>query len=152
MFKLYSKGCQYALRALAYAVLEMDVTRFQAKEVCERAGIPESFTRKVFQALVQGSLLRAHRGPGGGYSLVRPAEEISVLDVIHAVEGEDTFEHCVMGFPECNNKNPCPLHYLWLDTKASLTEHLANTNLREVAKVTASRKAIRPARGKKKNP
>lgn len=150
MFKLYSKGCQYALRALAYAVLETDNNRFQAKEVCEQAGIPESFTRKVFQALVQGGFLRAHRGPGGGYSLVRPPEEITILDVIHAVEGEDTFDRCIMGFPECINTNPCPLHHLWLDTKANLTDHLANTTLRDVAKVTASRKSIRPGKKTKK--
>jgi len=151
VFKLYSKGCQYALRALAYAVLEMGDNRFQAKEICERAGIPESFTRKVFQSLVQGGFLRAHRGPGGGYSLVRRPEEITVLDVIYAVEGEDTFDHCVMGLPECNDKNPCPLHHLWIDTKANLTEHLSNTNLRDVANVTASRKSIRPGKKTKKN-
>jgi Rrf2 family iron-sulfur cluster assembly transcriptional regulator len=106
--------------------------RFQAKDVCERLDIPEFFTRKIFQALVQGGFLLAHRGPGGGYSLSRPPSEISILEVIHAVEGEDTFEHCIMGFPECNAKAPCSLHHLWASAKQSLVAKLGESTLQDV--------------------
>jgi len=139
VFKLYSKGCEYAIRALTQVILDGSPERFQIKEVCERAGISESFTRKVFQSLVQGGFLEAHRGPGGGYGLKRPPEEITILEVIRAVEGEDTFDHCVMGLPQCNPKKPCPLHHAWASAKEELLAQLSVRTLRDVAHTAQQR-------------
>ena len=140
MFKLYSKGCEYALRALTYAASHSEDGRFQAKDVCEKTDIPESFTRKVLQSLVQGGFLQAVRGPGGGYELTRPASEITLLDVIEAVEGEDTFDHCVLGFPSCGSKRPCPLHETWSQAKRQLMAQLERRTLQELADSTQSKK------------
>lgn len=150
MFKLYSKGCQHAIRALAYAHLEREGARFQPKEVCKRTGIPEPFTRKILQSLVQGGFLVAHRGPGGGYSLAQRAEEISLLDIIKAVEGEDTFDHCIMGLPQCGGANPCPIHYLWAETKAKLLHDLDGKTLADIAAI-ALRNQSRSRKGGKRN-
>lgn len=139
MFQLYSKRCEYALRALIWAAIHRIGVRFQAAEVCREAGIPESYTRKVFQALTQGGFLEAARGPGGGYSLAKPPEETAVLDVIKAVDGPDTFDHCILGLPCCGSEHPCPLHYVWADTKEKLLEQLAGQTLREVADAIARR-------------
>lgn len=136
MFKLYSKGCEYALLALTYAASQEGSGRFQAKDVCEKLDIPESFTRKVFQALTQGGFLQAVRGPGGGYALSRPAEKISLLDVIEAVEGPDTFSHCVLGFPACGAGHPCPLHETWTVVKKQLLSQLEQRTLQDLANST----------------
>lgn len=149
MFKLYSKGCQYALRALTFVVADTTKERFQAREICDKAEIPEHFTRKVFQELVQGGFLKAHRGPGGGYSLTRPPNEITLLEVIKAVEGEDTFEHCVLGFSECGRANPCPLHDIWVVAKKNLLENLSRTTLDKLAALTLERKMIQENKGRK---
>ena len=140
MFKLYSKGCEYALRALTYAASQTDNGRFQAKDVCEKTDIPESFTRKVLQALVQGGFLQAVRGPGGGYELTKRADEITLLDVIRAVEGDDTFDHCVLGFPTCGSKHPCPLHETWVVAKGELLAQLERRTLQELADSTLRKK------------
>ena len=149
MFKLYSKGCQYALRALTFVVADASKERFQARDICEKAEIPESFTRKVFQALVQGGFLEAHRGPGGGYSLTRDPSEITLLEVIQAVEGEDTYDHCVLGFAECGKANPCPLHEIWVHSKKSLLSNLSNTTLDQLTALTLERKMIHEHKGAK---
>lgn len=140
MFKLYSKGCQYALRALTFVSAEEGQERFQAREICEKADIPEFFTRKVFQALVQGGFLQAHRGPGGGYSLTRHPRDITLLEVIQAVEGDDTFNQCILGFSECSGKNPCPLHGIWRESKETLLANLSNTTLEELTSAAMQRK------------
>lgn len=147
MLKLYSKGCQYTLRALTFVVADKKKERFLAKDICELADIPEPYTRKVLQALVQGGFLEAHRGPGGGYSLTRDPSEISILEVIQAVEGEDTFDHCILGFDECGGKNPCPLHELWLDSKRNLLDNLSGTTLDQLAAMTLRRKMIKEGGG-----
>jgi Rrf2 family protein len=142
MFKLYSKSCQYALRALVYAGSPESSGRVQARDICEQAGVPESFTRKVLQALVQGGLLAAQRGPGGGYVLTRLPEEITLMEVIKLVDGEDTFDYCVLGMHECSGENPCPLHYLWLKSKRPLLKSLETTTLQDMIEATAGKRIL----------
>lgn len=144
MFRLYSKGCEYAIRALMYAVQDGAANRFSAAEVCRKADIPEYFTRKIFQALVQGGFLEASRGPGGGYVLTRPPEQISMLDVIHAVDGEETFDHCIMGLRECSDAGGCPMHPLWSEAKQSMLKQLAETTLQDVVNIAFPPEGARP--------
>lgn len=151
MFKLYSKGCQYALLALTAATARGGRERFQAKEICEIAEIPEPLTRKVLQSLVQGGFLEAHRGPGGGYTLTRNPAEITLLEVIRAVEGEETFNHCVLGFPECGKANPCPMHEMWVNTKKGLLQQLSSVTLQELTQKRLKQKHAAEPRLKRKS-
>lgn len=141
MFRLYSKGCEYALRALAHLSPEEAEGRFQAKTLCETAGIPESFTRKVFQSLVQGGFLRAVRGPGGGYALTSKPSEISLLRIVHVVDGYDTFAACILGLDECNSQKPCPLHYMWAEIKTELQSQLQALTLQDLMVTVQRRKS-----------
>lgn len=139
MFRLYSKGCEYTIRALMHLLPQQEDRYVGAKEICRRARIPEPFTRKMFQALVQKGLLRAVPGPRGGYQLACPPEKISVLRVIRAVEGEDAFDTCILGLPTCNNRNACPLHVTWSRAKRSLLPDLTATTLRDLVQKKSPR-------------
>jgi Rrf2 family protein len=132
MFKLYSKGCQYALRVLAFVLVEQSGSRISARDLCERLDIPESFSRKVLQLLVQGGLLEASRGPGGGYSLTRNPEEITLLDVIHAVDGDDCYDQCILGLDTCRPETPCPLHDFWSAARKLLLQQLQDCTLADI--------------------
>jgi len=115
-----------------------DTTRFQAGELCEKAGIPEAFTRKVFQSLVQAGILRALRGPGGGYEFARPLCDITLLDIVRAIDGEDAFNVCAMGLMMCGNLNPCPLHEAWAPFKTKLIEELQRKTLADLLSFAAT--------------
>ncbi len=134
MFKLYSKGCEYALRALLCVVADRERKRFRARSVCRQAGIPEAYSRKVFQSLVQGGFLRAVPGPGGGYELTRDPEQITLLEVIRAVDGDDTFSECILGFALCGGEKPCPFHALWGDARMELLDRLGAQTMVTLAK------------------
>ncbi|MCL4691841.1 MAG: Rrf2 family transcriptional regulator [Candidatus Hydrogenedentes bacterium] len=149
MFTLYSKGCEYTFRALVHAATEDGKGRFQAKDVCEKAGIPEPYTRKVFQSLVQGGLLIAARGPGGGYVLAEKPSDISLLRVIRAVDGEETFDACVMGLPQCDGKHPCPLHEVWAGAKERLLERLEKNTLQDLLDAAKTKPGQKPKRKRK---
>ncbi len=138
LFRLYSKGCEYAIRALIYAAPGDEGARFQAKDVCDKAETPEPYTRKVLQALVRAGFLDAVRGPGGGYGLAKHPSEISLFELIVAVDGEDTFEGCVMGLPECGGENPCPIHSVWADAKGHLVDRLKAVTIQELIQVSRS--------------
>ena len=84
--KLSSKGC-YGVRALFDIAFHNDGKPTQIKEIAERERIPARFLEQIFQDLKRAGLIGSKRGPRGGYHLARPAREISVGDVIRALEG-----------------------------------------------------------------
>lgn len=139
MFRLYSKGCEYAIRALTHVGPTNGTKRFQAKAICEKAGIPEPFTRKVFQSLVSAGFLEASRGPGGGYQLTKDPRRITILEIIRAVDGEEVFDGCIMGLPVCNELKPCPLHDIWLVAKNELLGQMNATSLQDLIEVEKDR-------------
>lgn len=132
MFKLYSKGCEYTLRVLAQLPADDPQQGFLASEYCERAGVPEPSTRKMLQKLVHRGYLVATRGPGGGYRLTTPPDQISLLDLILAVDGDTSFDQCIMGLPTCGGDSPCPIHETWFRTKCHLLNQLGRVTLADL--------------------
>lgn len=87
--KLSNKG-RYGVRALFDLAFHGDGGSAQIKDIAERQGIPTRFLEQIFQDLRRASLVSSKRGPKGGYQLARPSREISVGDVIRALEGPIT--------------------------------------------------------------
>ena len=87
--KLSNKG-RYGVRALFDLAFHGEGASTQIKDIAERQAIPGRFLEQIFQDLRRASLVSSKRGPRGGYQLTRPAREISVGDVIRALEGPIT--------------------------------------------------------------
>lgn len=81
---------EYATLAVFELALQAGLQRVQAKEVSEKQHIPLKFLEQILIQLKNGGLVRSVRGAGGGYFLARPASEITLRDIIEAVEGEVT--------------------------------------------------------------
>src|SRR5690349_18911363 len=84
--KLSSKG-RYGVRALFDIAFHNDGRPTQIREIAERALIPARFLEQIFQDLKKAGIIASKRGPRGGYHLARPAAEISVGDVLRALDG-----------------------------------------------------------------
>jgi Rrf2 family protein len=82
--------------------------RVSAAEMAERLGASESHLSKVLQRLAKAGLVRATRGPTGGFRLTRPPGQISVKQIYEAIEGDLDIERCLFGAPVCG-KDGCPL-------------------------------------------
>ncbi len=134
MFKIYSKGCEYALRALTQIPSDNIDSPFIAKELCKKAKVPEASTRKVFQKLAREGFLSAVPGPGGGYKLVKSPDKISLLGIVVAVDGQDVFDKCIMGLPNCSNKKPCPVHNTWQKLKKVMMKEMEEKTLLKLMK------------------
>ena len=132
MFRLYSKGCEYVIRALAQVNAAGNGKCFSVKEICKKADLPEWYTRKVFQSLAHHGFLSASRGPGGGYCFKVSPGKISVLSVIQAIDGKDVLDQCVMGSGKCKDRKPCPLHGKWIKIKAGLITELKSVTIQEL--------------------
>ena len=82
-----TKASSYALQAVAYLTQQKDLTDpVASKEIAKVRKIPERFLLKVLKPLVEKGLLTSVKGPGGGYKLAKPAAEISMADIIEAID------------------------------------------------------------------
>lgn len=132
MFSLYSKNCEYTLRALICGLERTPGKGFRVADACRKAGVPESFTRKGFQRLAHGNVLKTIHGPGGGYHLKGSPDSISVLEIIKIIDGGHAYDQCVMGLSRCGDKEPCPIHPVWKRMKQKLIEELGQTSLQQM--------------------
>lgn len=111
---LFTTVCEYAIRALTHLALYGNEKPVQVKEIAEAEGIPRHFLAKILNQLTYKGLVRATRGPGGGFMLTRPPEEVFVKDVVESVDGFETIQrHCVLGLDDCSDSQPCPMHEPW---------------------------------------
>ena len=104
-----TKESEYALRGLAVLANNPFGEVTSLARIAEEQGLPPSFLAKIFQKLARHGLLLAARGPGSGYSLSRPAESITLKEILESVEGPELFEHCML-WSGHGEDNPCPLH------------------------------------------
>ncbi|MFQ5653749.1 MAG: RrF2 family transcriptional regulator [Planctomycetota bacterium] len=132
MTHIYTRGCEYALRALQVmaATPDQPSTVF---ELCEKADIPEHFTRKMLQPLVRADILKSTRGPGGGFTFSRDPADISLIEVVNAIESGPRIDRCILGHKSCDDTNPCPLHYVWHPIKQQALDMLQNCTVADLA-------------------
>ena len=102
-----SKKADYALMAMKHLALRGDCGSSSAREIAEQYDIPIELMAKVLQRLVQRGLLASHQGTRGGYQLSRLASQITVADVIQAIEGPVTVTACSTDDNHCEQYSKC---------------------------------------------
>lgn len=117
---LLSKSAEYGIRATLYLTSLKQEHYVSIRAISDELGLSFHFLTKIFQKLTQTGLLRSFRGPNGGVALARPAEDITLLDLVQAIDGPALFTECVLGLPGCGERIPCPLHAAWATERAHL--------------------------------
>lgn len=132
---MLSKSCEYGLRATLYlASLERD-GYVSIGTISEELEISFPFLTKIFQKLNEADLLSSRRGPKGGVALTKPADEVTLHEIVVAIDGDDLFEECVLGLPGCGDAEPCPLHDQWSEERDRVEELFRETTLAELPEV-----------------
>lgn len=112
VFKL-SKAAEYAIRGILYLSLKSDGETSDVEEVARAQDIPPAYLAKLFQSLARKGFIRSSRGPYGGFMLVKKPGEISVLEIIEAVEGPIFLNDCLIHKGVCPRDEICPVHEIW---------------------------------------
>lgn len=110
------------------------------KEVAQAAEIPAPYLAKIINALARRGLVRTQRGIGGGVTLSRPATDITMLDVVHALDDPVTLPACMMGTAECSDERACPAHKFWSATRTKVLEFLQQTSVADIAAFESRRR------------
>jgi Rrf2 family nitric oxide-sensitive transcriptional repressor len=129
------KTAEYALRAVV--ILARDPGQScSADAIAEAAQVPRRYAHKVLQALVRAGLVRSQSGPGGGYALLRSPEDVSILDVVAAVEPIPRIRRCPLGLT--GHTSLCPLHRQLDDAAANMEKAFAEVTLAQLLKQSHS--------------
>lgn len=131
---LLSKSCEYGVRAALYLALKGDHENVPIREISDKLNISFHFLTKILQTLTHEGLIASHKGPKGGVALGRPADDITLIELVVAIDSNKVFTQCVLGLPGCGEKKPCPLHEKWAYTREALQVMFQNTTLAEMAR------------------
>lgn len=123
----------YALQAAVYLAINRQRGYILAKEMGEELGIPRQYLSKVLHQLAMRGLLDSQRGKLGGFKLRFPVGEISLYQVVEAVEDTSKFSRCILGQAVCSDTGPCPLHKDWASVSSQYVDMLKTTTLKKLS-------------------
>jgi Rrf2 family protein len=123
-----TRQADYALRAVIYLSQLAPDQRAATSQIAEVQSIPPSFLAKIVSQLSVAGLLQTSRGARGGVSLAKAPDEITVLDVVEAIDGPILLNECVACGGNCSFGESCTMKPVWTDTQAELVNRLKNIN------------------------
>jgi Rrf2 family protein len=139
---MFSKSCEYAIKIMAFIAYQQSKSKelVGLDAISETIDSPKAFTAKILQQLTKARLLKSTRGRTGGFFLDNN-QNISLADIVKAIDGPKLFEDCLLGFDKCQDDNPCVLHYQLKKERNSLKNKLLSTDIHTIAKRVNRQKA-----------
>lgn len=128
-----SKKADYALMAMKHLAQKRDVSSTSAREIAEQYDIPIELMAKVLQRLVRLGLLASTQGTRGGYMLGRPAVNISVAEVIEAIDGPFTVTACSTDKHDCEQFSKCSIRDPLWQIRERIAAALGTVTIAEIA-------------------
>ena len=129
--KLTTRG-RYAVTAMLDLVLNSQNVPCSLNAIATRQGLPQNYLEQLFTCLRRNGLVTGVRGNFGGYSLARPASEISVEDILKAVDMPLDVTRC-SGKGDCQSGETCITHHLWVQVGEHLRNLLGNITLADLS-------------------
>lgn len=131
--KFSAKG-EYGIRAILDIAINSDENPVQVREIAKRQSIPERFLEHVMAALKRSGLVDSIRGAQGGYLLGRPASEISLAEIVEALEGPINLRECISDEEtfSCDLESGCVVQDVWRNLKSAIQDVLESITLEDL--------------------
>ena len=127
---MFSQTVEYALRAVVHLAHESPASR-TTEQIANATRVPKAYLSKVLQSLNQAGLVHSQRGVGGGVTLAKAPAQLTILEVVNAVEPIRRITTCPLGLAG-HGVRLCPLHRRVDDALAKVEEAFGNSTLAEV--------------------
>lgn len=139
----------YAVRIVLHLACQRTGTRVSIASMAKERLLPVPFVRRIVSRLAEVGILETHRGVGGGVGLARPADQVTLQDVVEAMEGPSCPSPCSEEPRACPLSASCPVRGVWTEATRVLDTHLRSVRISDLAgtssHVAAHRR--RPAKG-----
>ena len=127
-----TRQADYAVRAVLYLARAGNTERSATSAIAKEQNIPPSFLAKIISQLSIAGLLHTSRGARGGVTLAREPKEISLLEVVEAIDGPIQLNECVTNEGVCSFEADCPIRSVWCDAQSELVGRLRKTNFADL--------------------
>ena len=136
-----SRESEYAVRGMVALAGGADQGALTLQKIAAQDNLPPGFLSKIFQKLVRHGLIESHRGVRRGYTLARSAPEITLRQILEAIEGPDLFDRCIFSHRHCGQGGCCIVHPYWGRVRGDVAKLFEQVSLRELAASAASEAA-----------
>jgi Rrf2 family protein len=131
---MFNKETEYAIRGLVYIKLQnLRNRRPGTAEVAREIEAPPFFTAKILQRLVRGGFLESLKGKGGGFYFDPEKEDLPLIKLVSAIEGDKSFNGCGFGLKYCDENNPCPVHEKYSPIRNSIIKLVSEETIQQLA-------------------
>ena len=143
MLRLSTKG-RYGTRAMLELALSEGNKSVLLREIAESQGISLKYLEQIIPSLKSAGLVNSSRGASGGYSLAKPPEEITVKEIVEALEGPLKLVDCIGDPGLCQEAGQCVTRDLWDEVSASISKLLESRTLAGLAQKHKDKQKSRP--------
>jgi Rrf2 family protein len=127
---MFSQACKYGIRAMFLIAQRSKEERFIGiKEVAEGLDAPVPFIAKILQDLSKKGFMISAKGPNGGFMLSQAQKQITLNDIVVAIDGNKLITSCCLGLRDCNEKSPCPVHEEYKIIRKTIASMLSTTRV-----------------------
>lgn len=127
-----TRAAEYAVRCILHMAGRPHFSLVSRKEISRDMGIPDQFLGKIAQQLARAGILEILQGARGGFRLLRAPGDISLLEVIEAVQGELFLNDCIMNPRSCRRVPTCAVHMVWDKARQDLRRTLGEADFRQL--------------------
>jgi Rrf2 family protein len=127
-----TRQADYAVRAVLHLARVGNKDRSATSTIAKEQNIPPSFLAKIISQLSIAGLLHTSRGARGGVTLARDPGDITLLEVVEAIDGPIQLNECVGNTGACTFEDDCPIKPVWCDAQDELVGRLRNTNFQQM--------------------
>jgi Rrf2 family protein len=132
MMELTRKG-EYAIRGIIYLAQQPPGKVSLVSEIAEATQVPVAFLAKIFQSFAKLGIVSSSRGTGGGFTMGRSPESITLREVVEAVEGPILPNRCLLGGAACDRTAECAVHPVWRKVQVQVEQILESVTIAELA-------------------
>ncbi len=129
-----SKSAGYAIHGLGYIVTRNSGSPVQISEIAQQHEVSKTYLAKIFQQLATAQIVSGQRGAAGGYSILKSPAEITLLEIVEAVDGPIVKRHCCLGVANCTMQRKCPVLDIFLESSKVLGDYLQSITLEDALK------------------
>jgi Rrf2 family iron-sulfur cluster assembly transcriptional regulator len=132
---MFSKTCEYAIRAAIYISAEGSIEKkVGISDICEHIEAPKHFTAKILQILTRNKIVSSQKGVNGGFYLDRTQKNKPLIEIVQATDGNILFTGCGMGVKSCSDTEPCPLHDKFKAIRTNIKAMMEDSTIESMSK------------------
>ena len=129
-----TRATEYAVRTVIFLAQQPKNDIVLKKDICRTQEVTPAFLTKILQPLIKVGIVNSQRGVGGGFLLAKDPNEITMLDILQAEEGQLKLNHCLVDADFCHRDAYCSAHEVWHDAQHEMAEVLKRYSVADLVR------------------